>query len=1010
MTPEFQLIQQIRELVQSDMIERNPVLEDFAEQFSEICHEANMRLQRCAEYLAKGMRSEAVHEATSAPNLLQLAEAIDFPEQKKWRNVCLDLELATFPTLPEDILARLKAECSREEELAPLLGQYRRAVYQADRNECIRLLRELRERDPDNPSWPQNLQPLEENQLPEIIEQAHEALANDDLYSLKAAYAELTHPQRVVAPSPSLLGEIKHALLGERREETMRQGKTLVARLEKALGAGDEESITSLMHAWDKLAVDEAFEPTPDMQALVGRVRDWQELREREAEAEAEHQGRLEAMWAVLEDAKADEAHIRHEWDKLQVGDREIPDRLVKGVDEALARRQAARRHRRRLVATVVMVLVLAAIGAVGIVAWLSSQRSLQTRILAKLAAMEKDRQYEELDSYLDSLRQNRPKIYQLPEVSQYVDKVATVLKQQDETDRTFDALMEQLDKVRKEGFLLSGEQIQRIVDETRSVARTKQAQTKLTDWESSWSAWKSRRQRETDDSLVRVTLQMREILDSRKSHPFTNLDREGAALRKVPPLIQEGAPFLANASTAHVETFKDLSAQYDAWQRDYERRVKESEEANEELAGLRKGIPASLPDLNRYFSLLEQFVNRFPDQPAAASYKQILARKQAYTQAVLLEDFRLAQFPPDQQAIAQIAKWLQGPLQGSVWEGDLKGCLDYVRGNMQVRRSLPLLLSETKTLGLKVFYIRPKGEIDWRPVYYPDTIGTQVKTDDAGNQYRIYFGKIYWYEGRDQKPFLTHTKDVFPNFLNTRDYDIRIQHQDQENLVPQGKFLYSFVARATGARQMDVYLLQGIKSVLANEEIQPVPRAWVLKRLVAFTVKSFPSVPEGDAMLDLTRKLPTDVPWGNPQHLDVIRADQEIHEALKKFPKLDPIIAQLQAQRELTTLALSRRVHCVGSMQRDKSGSIVPRFVRQPPSEVWILTVTATGTRPYFRVAGYVQQDGSLKPEKGVEGDLVPGQLLLAPADDRDTRELRQKLNLPGLVAPDSWPTNVWK
>ena len=65
MTPEFQLIQQIRELLQSDMLERTPALENSAEHFAEVCQTACQRLQRCAEYLAKGMRSEAVHEASS---------------------------------------------------------------------------------------------------------------------------------------------------------------------------------------------------------------------------------------------------------------------------------------------------------------------------------------------------------------------------------------------------------------------------------------------------------------------------------------------------------------------------------------------------------------------------------------------------------------------------------------------------------------------------------------------------------------------------------------------------------------------------------------------------------------------------------------------------------------------------------------------------------------------------------------------------------------------------------
>jgi len=91
--------------------------------------------------------------------------------------------------------------------------------------------------------------------------------------------------------------------------------------------------------------------------------------------------------------------------------------------------------------------------------------------------------------------------------------------------------------------------------------------------------------------------------------------------------------------------------------------------------------------------------------------------------------------------------------------------------------------------------------------------------------------------------------------------------------------------------------------------------------------------------------------------------------------------------------------------------GKPLPRFVRQPGGEIWILAVTATGTRPYFRLAGSLREDGTIRPEKGAEGDLVPGQLLLAPADERDTRALREKFDkVPGLTAPDSWPGNAWK
>jgi len=181
MIPEQQLIQNIVELLDNGQLERNPVLEEFAEQYAELCQDIVTRLQRCSEYLDRGMRSEAVHEATTAPSLLELVPVVRFPELRKWGNLVTDLGLAAFPQIPMDIVERLRKECATEEGLAPLLKEYRRLVYQGDRGNSIRVLRELRQRDPDNPSWPQNLRPLEEATLPGTLHEADEALAAQDL-------------------------------------------------------------------------------------------------------------------------------------------------------------------------------------------------------------------------------------------------------------------------------------------------------------------------------------------------------------------------------------------------------------------------------------------------------------------------------------------------------------------------------------------------------------------------------------------------------------------------------------------------------------------------------------------------------------------------------------------------------------------------------------------------------------------------------------------------------------
>ncbi len=63
MTPEQNLIQQITRVIENNQLEKNSLLEEMAAQYSELCSEVNTRLLRCAEYLQKGLLSEAVYEA-----------------------------------------------------------------------------------------------------------------------------------------------------------------------------------------------------------------------------------------------------------------------------------------------------------------------------------------------------------------------------------------------------------------------------------------------------------------------------------------------------------------------------------------------------------------------------------------------------------------------------------------------------------------------------------------------------------------------------------------------------------------------------------------------------------------------------------------------------------------------------------------------------------------------------------------------------------------------------------
>ena len=123
MTPEKQVIQQIAERLQQDNRRKDPVLEDIAEQYAALCAGINQRLLKCREFLDKGMRSEAVHEAGVAPALIEMVEAANFKDLQKWRKLCEDLDLFRCQPLHLEIVERLRGELAKEEALAPLLNQ-----------------------------------------------------------------------------------------------------------------------------------------------------------------------------------------------------------------------------------------------------------------------------------------------------------------------------------------------------------------------------------------------------------------------------------------------------------------------------------------------------------------------------------------------------------------------------------------------------------------------------------------------------------------------------------------------------------------------------------------------------------------------------------------------------------------------------------------------------------------------------------------------------------------------
>jgi hypothetical protein len=1015
MIPEQQLIQKIVELLDNDALERNPVVEEFAERYAELCQDIVARLQRCAEYLDRGMRSEAVHEATSAPSLLALVEIARFPELRKWGNAVTDLELVPFPQIPMDIVERLRQECATEDQLAPLLKEYRRCVYQGDRSGSICVLRRLREQDSENPSWPQNLRPLEEAQQPLLAQATEEALVAQDQRRLRELYDEMTHPQRVVAAPPDLLARVKDALSAERRASSRLQATELAQRVRVALTAEDRGAVATCLAEWDRLSADDAFAPEPRSQAAIAEARNTHQGWEQERAAEEAFRTALAEAQELLHSRRASSAAIEAKLAALRQTGRQVPEGLQTEVRRALAQITARRRRRARLVWVAALLLCTAGATAVGLILWRVAVGKARHARLTELTALFEGREYSRLKAGLDAIRQQDPAFYGTGEVRHLATAAEEALQRQRDAERQFGGVLAQLAQIRDSGYQATEEQVQALLAEARQGAPDEAADRAVNTWQSAWEDWRRRRRAEADSELTRVTALVRRVVDAKRLRPFATLADAEKALETLEPALRSAEPLVPRASTEVATAFQAASTDIDGWRREIEQQRGTDRQREERLRALRAQIDRALPDLGQYRALLEVFAKEFPEASETVAFQRVLSHLDAWVKAEALRAFDIPRMPPGQETVRLLRELLAAEaVRGSVWEADVRALVAWLDLNETVRLAVPALaVTKDDSLRLLALQYRPVGTQEWKPLYHPKPLMSRKETDLEG-EFLVYWGLVHFSEADDQVPALVHTSKAFPGGFNTRRFEVRLEPRPQDNIVAHGKFLYSFVAEAVEAPELDVHLLHGIQSVIGEPGLEPVPRAWVLKRLVHLLAAHFgDTMPEALAMAETLRDLDTEVPWLNPRHPKVVDSSGQSAEVLKGLPELGPLVNRVQAGRALLASSLSRRVSSVGWLKQGRDGSLTPTFFSAGEGPVWILTAGHQGVAPEFKTAGLRGADGALVFKPGLEREVFEGQVLFAPADGRSARdvfdaavpmEFRDQVRRPG-----AWPANDW-
>ncbi|MBR4220114.1 MAG: hypothetical protein IKR81_03095 [Victivallales bacterium] len=1020
MTPEQSLVQQIQQTLNAEQLERNPNLEDLALQFAELCIAANNRLANCADFISKGRRSEAVHEAHNLPDLLQLADLMEFEGIKKWRNLCSDMELAVAPALNAENLEKLRAAVNAEEGLAPLLKDYRRCVYQGDHRGCIVLLRKIIALDSENPSWKDNLRPLEEEALPELVQQAEKALASGNHVRLKTLFEELDAPHRVVKAPDELMARIKRELLSERAEDVKREAYDLLAKLRPAITASDGTLVEALLEKSTAIEQNDAFLDRPETwDSTLAEAREMLDLQSRRRAKQEDFLKAIDELQAMLARGGYTEMELRHEWERLLAWELPVSDMLRKQVEEIFADIRARKRRKVRIatIASVSVVIILLAVG--GIVAFIKAKQLNTNSMVYQVEYLWGEEKYGELEAYLANLSQSNPDILHIPKVEDISRQLQEYKKTVAKHKEALNFAMDNLNTIRSSKYDgATVEEILQLLKDAELAAKQLSddaALARIKAWRSGWEDWKERRGLQANSKIKEAVATISAALDEQKRSPFHDFEDEREKIQSLTTVANDARPYLVLGDEVERQRFVDVQERLSTWEREFDQRYKSFMSVSSELEKLRGAIPAAIMDLARYKSLMERYVEIAPDMDTLKKeYKEVLKDFACYEGAMLRASATLVTVPPTADMAMELKKQLDVKgegiaLKGSVWEADVQEALHFYSLHMDLKRKLNNLMNANPEL-FNLFYVkyRRKGEEDWRKLYSPRPLMSGADKEDA--TVKLYWGEVFFADSPQSKPIRVHTKDAFPDRLSSKDYDIEMHLRKEDNRCEYAKYLLRFISEGSESKNMPVYLLNGVQQLLDDNKIEPVLRALLIKRIMALLVDGLGDViPEVVKMSRDFAQVPTDVPWMNPDHPDVKAAERKLKEVVKSTIRPADIIARLKLHCNLLESVLNCKVRCVGSCVQNKDGRLEFDLRGGNYSELWGCFVSAPGVAPHFSV---VSKDGRT---------VLPGNAdachfampLFAPAPGYATSDILDALKLDGDTArgmrfPKAWPRNA--
>lgn len=400
------IVDEIRLFLQSDDRQRTDELVQLSIQYNDACRAVNERLRRCGAHLQQDLRSEAIHLAEAAPNLLDQVALLDFPERAEWEELASLYEELRKPTpLLIEVAEELNEAYAIEQPLQKLLSRHRLlALAQAPLAKRIEVLRKLHQLDPSSTFWEDDLRDLEEARLSELDDISRTLHASADNETIHKIVAELESNEWLEKPSSRLMQRVK--ALGQNLQEadTRRLLDDLERELIEAYTVGDAKRAAKLVEKWRvaESSCSGVVAPSPQVEAVFAWVQD-ENARQGAEKAYARSVAALEQGLSNDEPV----ADLQQLANDVRRHGRGLPPDLEGRLLTAVAREANTQQQWRRRILAVAAVGVVVTLGIAGLGLYAAVKNTEVKRVVARLEIPVSAKNWAEARTIYDELSED---------------------------------------------------------------------------------------------------------------------------------------------------------------------------------------------------------------------------------------------------------------------------------------------------------------------------------------------------------------------------------------------------------------------------------------------------------------------------------------------------------------------------------------------------------------------------------------------------------------------------